>query len=108
MSGQCVNNNHHSYSCKSCLHLSGKDFLELTLPSSKLDEYETHTEELKLTETECEYICMMKDFLCNFYSYDYLTSLCTWGKVSIKVIKLTNYTLITQILDFQNLSFIHF
>ena len=108
MSGQCVNNNHQSYSCKSCLHLPGKDFLELTLPSSKLDEYETHTEDMKLTETECEYICMMKDFLCNFYSYDYLTSSCTWGKVSIKVIKLTNYTLITQILDFQNLSFIHF
>ena len=45
---------------------------------------ETFVEEQKMGKLQCEYICFMQEYFCNYYIHDTDTHICTWGKVFVK------------------------
>ena len=58
--------------------------MKMVLSSSILMSSETFVEEQKMGKLQCEYICFMQEYFCNYYIHDTDTHTCTWGKVNVK------------------------
>ena len=60
--------------------------MKMVLSSSILMSSETFVEEQKMGKLQCEYICFMQEYFCNYYIHDTDTHTCTWGKVIVKIV----------------------
>ena len=54
---------------------------KMRIDPSKYENYTTHTERLSMTMFECQFICLLKGYSCNFLRYNESSQECIWGKV---------------------------
>ena len=57
-------------------------FKKMMIDPGKYENYTIYTEQLKMTLFECQWICVLKNYSCNFLRYNQSTEECIWGKVS--------------------------
>ena len=62
-------------------------FKKMMVDPSKYENYTTHTEQLTMTMFECQFICVLRNYSCNFFRYNESSKECIWGKVRIREAK---------------------
>ena len=62
-------------------------FKKMMIDPSKYENYTTHTEQLTMTMFECQFICVLRNYSCNFFRYNESSKECIWGKVRIREAK---------------------
>ena len=62
-------------------------FKKMMVDPSKYENYTIHTERLTMTMFECQFLCVLKGYSCNFLRYNESSQECIWGKVRLELIE---------------------
>lgn len=72
---------HYNDVIDNCPYAKFPMFEKMMIDPAKYENYTTHTERLTMSLFECQFICVLKGYSCNFLRYNESSQDCIWGKV---------------------------